>query len=68
MTGDCSAGLSKAAFPAASAATVIPVGIASGKFQGGMITATPRGRCSVKLVSPGTSRCRGSDRRMISRA
>ena len=29
--------------PATSAATVMPVGIASGKFQGGMTTATPRG-------------------------
>ena len=33
--------------PATSAATVIPVGIASGKFQGGMTTATPRARCSL---------------------
>ena len=68
MTGDCSAGLRITALPATSAATVMPVGIASGKFQGGMTTATPRGRCSVKLVSPGTSRCRGSARRIISRA
>ena len=49
MTGDCSAGLRITVLPATSAATVMPVGIASGKFQGGMTTATPRGRCSVKF-------------------
>ena len=43
-------------------------GSPAGKFQGGMTTATPRGMCSVKLVSPGTSRCLGSARRIISRA
>ena len=32
--------------PATSAATVMPQGMASGKFQGGMTTATPRGMCS----------------------
>ena len=68
MTGDCSAGLRITVFPATSAATVMPLGIASGKFQGGMTTATPRGMCSVALVSPGTSRCRGSASRIISRA
>ena len=29
--------------------------MASGKFQGGMTTATPRPKCSRALVSPGTS-------------
>ena len=68
MTGTCSAGLSTTVLPATSAATVMPVGIARGKFQGGMTTATPRGMCSVKLVSPAASRCLGSARRIISRA
>ena len=41
--GDCSAGLSTTALPAARAAPVIPAGIASGKFHGAMTAATPRG-------------------------
>ena len=41
--GDCSAGLSTTALPVASAAAVIPHGIASGKFQGEITAATPRG-------------------------
>ena len=68
MTGDCSAGFKTTVLPATRAATVMPVGIASGKFQGGMTTATPRGMCSVKFVSPDASRCLGSARRIISRA
>ena len=47
ITGDCSAGLRTTVLPATSAATVMPVGIANGKFQGGMTTATPRGSGSV---------------------
>ena len=43
LAGDCSAGFSTAALPAASAATVIPHGMASGKFQGAITAATPRG-------------------------
>ena len=41
--GDCSAGLSTTALPVASAAAVIPHGIASGKFQGAITATTPRG-------------------------
>ena len=41
--GDCSAGLSTTALPVASAAAVIPQGIASGKFHGEITAATPRG-------------------------
>ena len=44
LAGDCSAGFSTAALPAASAAAVMPHGIASGKFQGAITAATPRGR------------------------
>ena len=43
LPGDCSAGLRIAALPAASAAAVIPQGIASGKFQGAITAVTPRG-------------------------
>ena len=41
--GDCSAGLSTAALPVASAAAVMPQGMASGKFHGAITAATPRG-------------------------
>src|SRR5262249_12839585 len=44
MMGDCSAGFITTVLPATRAAAVIPVRIASGKFQGAMTTATPRGR------------------------
>ncbi len=43
MTGDCSAGFISAQLPVASAAAVMPVRIASGKFHGAMIAAMPRG-------------------------
>ena len=43
LPGDCSAGLSTTALPAARAAEVMPQGIASGKFQGAITAATPRG-------------------------
>ena len=52
--GDCSAGFSTTALPAASAAAVIPAGIASGKFQGEITAATPRGTYCIALRSPGT--------------
>ena len=41
ITGDCSAGLSTTVLPVTSAATVMPQGMARGKFHGGMTTATP---------------------------
>ena len=68
MTGDCSAGFMTTVLPVTSAAAVMPVGIASGKFQGGITTATPRAMGSVKFVSPEASRRLGSARRIISRA
>src|SRR5262245_55102628 len=43
ITGDWDAGLITTVLPAASAALLIPVRIASGKFQGGMTAVTPRG-------------------------
>ena len=43
MTDDCSAGFMIAVLPVTSAAAVMPVRIASGKFHGAMIAATPRG-------------------------
>ena len=39
--GVCSAGFRITGLPAASAATVIPHGMASGKFHGAMTTVTP---------------------------
>ncbi len=41
----CSAGLTMTVLPVTRAAVVMPVQIASGKFQGLMTTATPRGSC-----------------------
>ena len=43
MTGDCSAGFITTALPATSAAAVMPVRIASGKFHGAITAQTPRG-------------------------
>ncbi len=43
MPGVCSAGLTMTVLPVTRAATVMPQQIASGKFQGLMTTATPRG-------------------------
>ena len=43
MTGDCSAGFITTVLPVTSAAAVMPVRIASGKFHGAMTAATPRG-------------------------
>ena len=43
MTEDGSAGLSRVQLPATNAATVIPVAIAKGKFQGEMTIAIPLG-------------------------
>ena len=43
MTADCSAGLMMTGQPVTSAAAVMPVRMASGKFHGAMTTATPRG-------------------------
>ncbi len=41
--GACSAGLSTTVLPVASAAAVMPSGIASGKFHGAITAQTPRG-------------------------
>ena len=43
VSGVCSAGLASTGFPAASAAAIWPVKIASGKFHGLMQTASPSG-------------------------
>ena len=51
--GDCSAGLSTTALPAASAAELIPHGIANGKFHGEITATTPRGAYTSWLRSPG---------------
>ena len=43
MPGVCSAGFTTTVLPVTSAAVVMPVQIASGKFHGLITTATPRG-------------------------
>ena len=52
IPGVCSAGFTTAQFPVTSAATVIPAQIASGKFHGLMIAATPRGWYHCSSSSP----------------
>jgi hypothetical protein len=42
--GVCSAGLKRTALPVTSAALTMPVGMASGKFQGAITAPMPRGR------------------------
>ncbi len=49
---DCSAGLATTALPAASAAAICPVKIASGKFHGEMQANTPRPRSASVFASP----------------
>ena len=55
MIGVASAGLRMTEFPHASAAAVIPQGIASEKFHGGITATTPRGAitspCAVHNAS-----------------
>ncbi len=43
VMGERSEGLKTTGFPATRAAATWPVGMATGKFQGEMTTATPRG-------------------------
>ena len=50
--GVCSAGLATTLLPATKAATICPMKIASGKFQGLIATNTPRGRKRNWLLSP----------------
>ena len=50
MSGVCSAGFERTALPAASAALIWPVKMASGKFQGLMQTITPRGAPRLATV------------------
>ena len=52
ISGVCSAGLASTALPAASAAAIWPVKIASGKFHGLMQANTPRPCSASWLVSP----------------
>ena len=47
MIGVCSAGLASTALPAARAAAIWPVKIASGKFHGLMQVQMPRGCCAL---------------------
>ncbi|OIQ81086.1 hypothetical protein GALL_371540 [mine drainage metagenome] len=47
ISGVCSAGLASTTLPAASAAAICPVKIASGKFHGLIATTGPSGRCSA---------------------
>ncbi len=51
-SGVCSAGFATTQLPAASAAAICPVKIASGKFHGLMQTNTPRPRMRSSLDSP----------------
>jgi len=60
MSGVCSAGLATTALPAASAAAIWPVKIASGKFHGEMQAKTPRPWRAISLRSPvGPGSCSG---------
>ena len=52
MSGVCSAGLHTTALPAASAAVIWPVKMASGKFQGLMQANTPRPWRRRRFSSP----------------
>ena len=52
INGVCSAGLAATALPAASAAAICPVKMASGKFQGLIQTKTPRPCRLMVLASP----------------
>ena len=52
ISGVCSAGLASTALPAASAAAIWPVKMASGKFHGLMQAKTPRPCSDSWLVSP----------------
>jgi hypothetical protein len=55
MIEDCSAGFITTVFPVTSAATVMPVMMANGKFQGAIVATTPRGMYSNRFSSPGRS-------------
>ena len=59
MIGVCSAGLASTALPAASAAAIWPVKIASGKFHGAMqangAAAAAASACCVSPVGPGSA-------------
>ena len=56
MSGVCSAGLASTALPAASAAAICPVKIASGKFHGEMQANTPR-PCRVSALRSPVGPC-----------
>src|SRR5690606_15475849 len=53
-TAVCSDGFRTTVFPVATAALIIPVNMASGKFHGAMTIPTPRGHHDWKFDSPGT--------------
>ena len=52
ISGVCSAGLASTALPAASAAAIWPVKMASGKFHGLMQAKTPRPPSDQRVASP----------------
>ena len=52
--GVCSAGLKTTVLPVPSAAAIIPVGIASGKFHGAITAHDARGKYRSVLRSPGS--------------
>ncbi len=58
--GACSAGLSTAVLPVASAAAVMPSGMARGKFQGEMTAVTPRGGVAQRVALAGDLHERGA--------
>ena len=53
IRGESLEGFRTTAFPDTTAADVIPARIASGKFQGGITTPTPRGTYTSFPFSPG---------------
>ena len=69
ITGDCSAGFISAQLPVTSAAAVMPVRIASGKFHGAMTRRRRAARRNKRWFHPATVWVsRGAASRSISRA
>ena len=69
ISGVAGAGLATTALPAASAAVICPVKIASGKFHGLMQTNTPRPCSESVLRSPvGPGICAGAPKSSRPRA
>ena len=62
VSGVSSAGLSRTAFPAASAGAKPQVAMGMGKFQGTITPTTPRGSWKVTSRPPATGICRPDSR------